>query len=256
MDENQGVIEEEVQLPAESPTTNETTEEVPQSTEQEASDTDFADTQTAESNKGANQRIRELNQRAKQAEQRAKSLEEKIAELTAPVGVPNFQQEVQFNPQEPIVAPGEDIDVNELNRRIQAREQNLLKQADARSELRQRQTEAIARHNSESKAAIQKYPQLNPDSDSFDPELSESITEATENLIKSNPYSASVEKFVDKLMKPYSRAVAKEVGKVTENVAKQVSETALRPTSIRKQEKPATEKSIAELEQELGIVQT
>lgn len=256
MIENEGVIEGEDQLPAESPTTEQTTEEVPGVAVAEAFAPRSDDTETAESNKGANQRIRELNQRAKQAEERAKSLEEKIAELTAPVGAPNFQREIPTDPQEPIVSDGEEITVAELNRRIALRDQKLLQQADARSELRQRQNEAITKHNNDSAAMVRKYPQLDPDNDSFDAELSESVTEAVEAHIRANPYSASVSKVVEKLMKPYQRAVAKEVGKVTENIAKQVSETALRPTSIRKPEKGATEKSIAELEQELGIVYT
>jgi hypothetical protein len=56
-------------------------------------------------------------------------------------------------------------------------------------------------------------------------------------------------------MKPYLRAVNKEVGQATENIAKQVSESALRPTSIRKEEKATADKTVEELEQELGVVQ-
>ena len=56
-------------------------------------------------------------------------------------------------------------------------------------------------------------------------------------------------------MKPYNRAVAKEVGKVTENIAKQVSETALRPTQIATSEKKFEELSIKEMEKQLGVVQ-
>jgi hypothetical protein len=55
-------------------------------------------------------------------------------------------------------------------------------------------------------------------------------------------------------MKPYKAAITREVGQATENIAKQVSETALRPTSVRKPEKAAGDKTLAELEQELGIV--
>lgn len=58
------------------------------------------------------------------------------------------------------------------------------------------------------------------------------------------------------LMKPYKRAVTKEVGRVSENLAKQVSQAATRPTSIHKSDKPLEEKSIQELERELGIVQS
>lgn len=253
MNEDQGVITEDVQLPEESPTTNQTPEEVPQSEEQGAPETQTRDTETGESGKGANQRIRELNQRAKSAEEENRSLKQKIAELTTSVGVPSFN-EAQFNPQEPIVQDGEELSAAELNRRVAARDQRVIQQAVAQAQLSQRQSEAIARHNSESEAVLQKYAQLDPDSDSFDKELSDTVTEAVEAHVRANPYSASVSKFVDRLMKPYKRAVDKEVGQVTEKIAKQVSETTLRPTSIRKQEKSATEKSVEELEQELGIV--
>lgn len=196
--------------------------------------------------KGAQSRIKELNSKVK-------SLEEKLAELTSPVGLQNDFQP-QFNPTEPIVADGEEISVAELNQRIALRDQRLLQQASANSELRIKQTEAVNRINSEAVSVIRKYPQLDPENENFDQELSDSITEATEAYVKSAPYSASVSKFVDKLMKPYTRAVEKEVGKATANIAKQVTEAALRPTSIQKTEKTAAEKSIAELEQELGIV--
>lgn len=244
-----GVIEEEVQLPEDSPTTNQTTEEVAQDQDQEASETDLRGTETAESNKGANQRIRELNNKAKaaeqraiQAEERAQSLSERLAEINEPIG---FQGHTpQYSPQ---YQPGEEI----TQERLQA---DVTQAANAIVELRIKQNNAINRINNEAMDVVRKYPQLDPDSDSFDKELSESITEATEAHIRQQPYSASPKKFVEKMMKPYLRAVDNEVGKVTENIAKQVSETALRPTSVRKPEKSASEKSVAELEQELGIV--
>lgn len=238
--------ESEVNTQEESPTTEETTGE----TGTEASET----VETGgEPKKGAQSRIKELNQRAKNAEARAQSLEEKIAELTSPVGLGNNYQP-QFNPTEPIVADGEEISVAELNQRIAQRDQRLLQQANAHSELRMKQTEAVNRINSEAGTVIRKYSQLDPESENFDQELSDSITEATEAYVKAQPYSASVSQFVDKLMKPYQRAVAKEVGQATANIAKQVTETALRPTSIQKGEKKASDLSIAELEQKLGVV--
>lgn len=225
------------------------TEEAEVATEVEP---EVTETEGEQPKKGSEARIRELNAKAKAAEQRAQSLEEKLAEITKPVGFQE-QQVPQFNPQEPIVAPGEEIDAVELERRLQAREQRILAQADARSELRQKQSEAINRINSEASEVIHKYPQLNPESEQFDPELSDVITEAVEAYVKASPYTASVKQFTARLMKPYQGAVSREVGKATENIAKQVSQAAHRPTSIRKEEKTASEKSIAELEAELGF---
>lgn len=214
----------------------------------EGQDPDFADTQETpetgdDSKKGYSSRIRELNAAKKAAEDRANSLESKLAELTAPAQV--YQQPTDFN--EPIVKPGEEIDAQEFERRV-------LQRADAKAELRFRQAEAINRINSEAQAVITLYPELDPDSDSFNAELSDTIAEATEAYVKSNPYNASVKQFVNKMMKPYKGAVSKEVGKATENIAKQVSQAALRPNSIKQPEKTANEKSIAELEAELGVV--
>jgi len=250
MDENQQAVsqaseenKQEENLQVESPTTEQTLEEEAELTG-EPSET---------SGKGASQRIRELNQRAKTAETQVKSLQDKIAELTGSVEPKGFNAP-QFNPQEPIVKEGEEIDVAELNRRIADREQRLMQQTEARIELRSRQSEAISRHRNETAEVMREYSQLDPRSNDFDSELSEMVTEAVEAKLKADPYSTSVKKFVDKLMRPYNRAVAKEAGQATEKIAKQVTEAAIRPTSIRKGEKTASEKSIAELEAQLGIV--
>ena len=57
------------------------------------------------------------------------------------------------------------------------------------------------------------------------------------------------------MMKPYKRAVTKQVGQVTENIAKQVSETATRPTGVASSEKKFEELSLEEMEEKLGTVQ-
>lgn len=254
MEENQEALnvegEENIQeLSPEPEQTAEETVEVESTEETEPVETE------EEPRKGAQARIRELNHRAKLAEEKALSLENKIAELTNPVGFQGIPTP-QYNPQEPIVQDGEEITVAELNRRIAERDQRLLGQATANAELITRQNEAVTRINRESSEAVRKYPELDPDSESFDPELSESISEATQAYVGKNPYSASVTKFVDKLMKPYKGAIDREVGKASEQIAKQTSRAALRPTSIRKTEKSASEKSIAELERDLGVVQS
>ena len=241
MNEDSDVKEEG--LPVEPSTTEQPTEEVKELEAEVATEEERTETETAESNKGANQRIRELNQRTKVAEEKAQSLADRLAEITNPIG---FQgQEPQYNPQ---VEAGQEISLEQY-------QSDVLRTADARVELKIQQNNAVNRIQNESLDVVRKYSQLDPENDNFDKELSETITEATENFVRKNPYTASVSKYVDKLMKPYLGSVAREVGKVTENIARQVSETALRPTSIHKGEKSANEKSIAELEQELGIVQ-
>lgn len=247
----------EENIPEESPTTKETAGEEESQEEEVATESEGEEPETEESpKKGAEKRIKQLVKERNEAEQKAKSFADRLAEITgqgnsSPQGQYQFPQQQQ---DEPIVQPGEEIDAFELDRRIRERENRLLQQMEARSELRNKQTEAINRINSESQKAIAKYEQLNPESESFDKELSETITEATEAYVRQSPYSASVEKFVDKLMKPYVQGVTREVGKERENIAKQVSRSALRPTSIHKAEKGDSEKTIAELEAELGVV--
>ena len=257
MDEPKGVKESgDETANEESPTQEQTTEEVEQPEVKATAETEGEATETVESKKkGYEARVRELNTRAKTAEAKAQSLADKLAELTSGSTTGELQIP-QYNPQEPLIAAGEEIDVNELNKRQSEREAKILQQMRAEAELGRKQSEAIGRINNEALDAVRKYPELDPDSDSYNSELSETVTEAVEAYVKANPYSASVIKFVDKLMKPYKGAVTKEVGEASENLAKQVSQSALKPTSIRKVEKMAQEKTIEELEQELGIVTT
>lgn len=202
--------------------------------------------------KGAEGRIRELSHQTKVKDEEIRSLTDKINELTGPGNQQDYRIP-EYNPNEPIVQAGEELDAAELNRRITERDQKLIRAAESRAELRSRQIEAENRHRSETDIVMRDYPQLNPDSKEFDPELSDTISEAVEAHLRMNPYSASVKKFTDKLMKPYKNAVDKEVGQATEKIAKQVTEAALRPTSVRKTEKTAQDKTIAELEAELGV---
>jgi len=223
------------------------TGEIPSSTEeatgQEEATTEEGGTETEEApKKGAQARIKELNAKAKRAEEKARSLEDRLAVLTGS-GEP-IAPGAQYTPQ---IEPGQEYSPEQYK-------QDVLKTADALVTIKVKQSEAISRITTEANQVVRAYPQLDPASDSFDSELSDSITEATEAYVKASPYTASVKTFVDKLMKPYNRAVTKEVGKATENLAKQVSQAATRPTSVStKGGKTDDEKSLAELEGELGF---
>jgi hypothetical protein len=246
MDDNKKADEQseaQVQEPAvESPTTEEPTEEVEETVEPEASGTTEEPTETEEKpKKGFQSRVKELVKERDEAKEQAQSLAQRLEELTGSVEPIQGQYTPQYE-------PGTEVTPEQY-------QQDVTRTADSLVQLRLKQSEAVNRINNESRDAIRKYPELDPDSESFNKELSDSITEAVEAHVKVNPYSASVSTIVDKLMKPYKGAVSKEVGQATENIAKQVSETALRPTSVKSGEKTAKEKSIAELEQELGIVQ-
>lgn len=191
--------------------------------------------------KGAQHRIQELVSEKKQAEDKAQSLEAKLAELTRPVGQ---VAQPQYVPQ---VQPGQEVTQDQYR-------QDVLKTADTMVNLKIKQSEAVSRINAEAKETITKYPVLDPESDQFDKELSDSVTTATLAYVKSEPYTASPKTFVETLMKPYQRAVTKEVGKQSETIAKQVSNAALRPTTVQSKEKNVSDMSTDELEKKLGVV--
>lgn len=194
-----------------------------------------------EPKKGAEARIRELNKRAKQAEERAQSLEDRIAALIG--GVSPLDQQGLYTPQ---FEPGTEIDQATLQQQMQ-------RTALSAAQLISAQERNFSRINRESTEVIKKYPQLDPDSDLFDKDLSDSITDAVEAHLKANP-TGSVKSKVDQWMKPYQRSVAKEVGQASAELAKQVSQTATRPGAVVKVVKSPAEKSIKELEAELGFV--
>lgn len=232
-------------------TETETTEEVDQSTTQskptgeEGFEEEATETGESSQKKGYSQRIRELNARTKEAEAKSQSLAEKIEALTGS----EESRSDNSRPYQPQVAPGSEISPDQYK-------QDVMRTADSLVKIRLKQQEAISRINEEAIDAVREYPQLDPKSEQFDEELSESVTAAVEAHVRSNPYQASVGQFVAKLMKPYNRAVTNEVGKVTEKIAKQVSETATRPTQVAASgSKKFEELSIKEMEEKLGIVQ-
>jgi len=236
----------------------EASEEVPEPETEPAGEEKGTEAKTGESSKkkGENQRIRQLVKEKNQAKAEAQSLAEKVAALTAPIEpqAEQYQPQTQPQPDEPIVKPGEEIDAIELDKRLKDREAKIIQRADAIATLRGRQQDAMTRHNNEAIDVIKTYPELDPDDDNFDSELSDSVTASVEAHIRANPYQASVKEVVAKLMRPYKRAVAKEAGKVTENIAKQASETALRPTSVKSSDKKFEELSLEEMEEKLGTV--
>lgn len=247
MDDDQTDVKQEAG--AEASATESSTEET-QAASEESTATDTSeqeeshiDTTDQSTKKGASQRIREVTADKNREKERADSLQAKLAELTGSV-----EPQVPQTPYTPQVESGAELTPEQYK-------QDVLKTAESLVTLKVKQSEAINRINNEAQEAIRKYPQLDPDSDQFDIELSESITEATQAYVKSSPYTASPLKFVDKMMKPYQRSVSREVGKASENIARQVSQAAVRPTSVSvKTEKTYQDKSIKELEAELGVI--
>lgn len=196
-----------------------------------------------QSKKGANSRIRDLVSERDAERQKAESLAKQIEKLTGASQEPQFQ----FDPLPPR-NESDEITAEELEERV-------LHKAMTLNQIERQREYHAKRIQSEANKVMKDHPQLDPDNkEEFDQDLSDAITEAGLAYIKANP-TQSFEKYVNKMMKPYERAVAKQVGNLADTVTKQAAETALRPSSSPKGgEKRPEDMSIEELEEHLGTV--
>ena len=239
MDDQDMALNEEAEVETAEDTTSvsEETAEVESTTEEE-------------SKKGYSARVRELNQRAKEAEAQAQSLSEKLAEITR--GVPDGAPQMPTNqPLPPIVKEGEELTYEEINRRQLQRDEEILKRATQVNSLQTQQALAIERINREARDLTRKYAELDPKSDTFDRELSDTLTEAAEAYVRANPHK-SLEDFVDKQMKLHKRAVTKEAESEQAEVSKQQGQTGIRPSTTKPVEKKFEDLTIEEMEARLG----
>lgn len=245
MDEDQLAVNEAApEAVLETPTNeNEVLETERTETEEPASESvEEPKVQDEQSKKTASSRIRELNAELKAEREKAKSLADQVAEFTGSIEPRANAQ--QFQPQYPA---GAEITEDQYR-------SDIMRSADALVQLRLEQQKMLDRVNRESSEAIKAHPMLDPDHEDFDNELSESVTKATLAFIRANP-GESVKKFTDALMKPYERSLAKAVGQEQVKIAKQVTESALRPTQVRSTEKRFEDLDIHEMEEKLGIIQ-
>lgn len=216
-----------------SSTQGEVAEESPSQEDKTGSDADAGSTEDGTQRKptGAEKRIRGLANENK-------SLKAKLAEYTGqlqgePVGgYPNMKTNPETGYLD--VTPG-DI------------------RAMARIEIEMEKN--INRINVESSEAIQTYPELNPEHDNFDPELSEVVTDAVQTALEKNP-TQSVKGLVERFMKPYKRGIDRTVAGQTQEMAKQASGGALRPTTTAAapKKKSVSEMTVEEMEKEFGVV--
>lgn len=218
--------------PTEEPNQPEVNEESvpPEKTEQSTEETE---TEGVKKVKGAEKRIHKLVDERDEYRRQVDDLSSKLAELTA-------QPDTQgAYPQEYQSESGErELTIDDLR-------------TIARLEVEKERT--IARINQEAREAQKFYPELDKKSDAFDPEVNEAVTTAVWLEIQRDP-GKSVTELTDKYMKPYLKAAERAVGREKEALARQVSESTLRPSNIKAEGKKLHEKSIAELEQELEMI--
>ena len=215
--------------------------------EQTADVQDVSPEQPVVPKKGAQSRIRELS-----GENR--SLKDKIAELTNPVG--SMVPQVPYQPQvvKPLVGADESIDGVELERRMQERLARERQETLQMVDFTNRQHAAIQRINQETVEVVNTFKELDPESDLFDKELSDAIYEAVEAKVKSDP-TASVKSFVEKQMKLYKREASREEKKTEAVIAKQASQSAIRPSQTKPVDTKFEDLSIEEMRGKLGYAQ-
>lgn len=220
-------------------------EETSETTEPTGSET--TEGSQADDKKGANARIRELAREKNEYKAKSESLADQMAKLTQ--GVSPLEQ---YAPQQ---APAYQPPQEDQAITREQYEMDVMRRADALVTLKLKQQEHINRVNQESSEVIAKYDQLNPDSDKFDRDLSETLTDTILRVVKADP-TASVKKIAESFMKPYTRSVQQQVGEATEDVAKQAKQSAVKPTGTKVAEKPFGSLSLAEMEKKLGVMQT
>ena len=186
---------------------------------------------------GAEKRIHQLVDERNQAKAEAEDLSAKLLEFTSAPADTGYNPTNQ--PTKGESQGGEqELTIDDLR-------------AVARLEVEKEKT--ISRINSEALEAQKLHPELDKTNELFDPEVNEAVTTAVWLEIRNNP-SLSVKKLTDKYMRPYRKAAEKAVGQEKANLTKQVNDEALRPSNVKVAEKPFADKSLAEMEAQLGIV--
>lgn len=215
--------------PVEENATLETEEgQSPQADQLESEETQSEEDEKKES--GASKRIKGLVREKKQLQETVESLSSKLDTFTQ--GLNSYEPNIPNSGER-------DLTLDDLR-------------ALTRMEIEKEK--AINRINNEAKEAVTKYPQLDPNSDSFDPDLNDSVTTAVYHAVKGNP-TTSVTSLVDKLMKPFTKSVESAIASEKSNLAKQAAESAMRPSShVDKTEKSVEDMSIEEIKEKYGVV--
>lgn len=246
---------ESVSTPEEAPTTetntpgtsvepDEPTGDVP---EEKSEETDSPEPEKA-SKKSAQGRIKQLNNELKEERKKRSAIEEQIESI---------MKENETNPFSPLNAPSPN-----QGRLAQPNEKGEITYEDYQRDVRDNAKAAVQavlsqqQLKQEALDVVRENPELDPNSDSFDPELSEAITEAVaaKHRLSSN---FSVKETVNKLLKPYKRAAEKAIDSQKRDLVSQVASGGIRPGSSPSPEadkKGFDDLSLEEMEAKLGKV--
>lgn len=218
------------------PKAQEVTEEAvqPEKTEQS---TEEPKTDGEKKLSGAEKRIHELVDEREKAKQEVADLKAKLADLTAQ---PAAQESTPaYQPAEGESQGGErELTLDDLR-------------TIARLEVEKERT--VNRINAQAAEAVKLHPELDKSSEKFDPDINEAVTTAVWLEVQKDP-SKDVLKLTDKYMKPYRKAAERAVGEEKKVLAQQVNDEALRPVNVKPVDKKFEDKSLNEMEEELGVV--
>jgi len=248
VNEQQAVKDAEAESVTESPTVEKTAPEVkteaPES--KPISEGKGDEVKTEGKAMGATKRIHELVDEKKRLSREVQDLKGMLGQYTEAV---SYEE-----PQPQAVMPNYQSDVNNTGEERSMTSQELESLIANRTRLEIEKEKTINKINTEAAEALKTYPQLDKNSDSFDPELNAAVTEAVFNAVRQNP-TQSVKKLTDKYMKPYLKSVESAVGEKQQELAKAAVDAALRPTgTVSKAEKSVDEMSIEEIEAKYGTV--
>lgn len=210
---------------------------------------DFQPVEDSEAKKGYTARVSEAVNRAKQAELEAQSLRAKLAEVTGHTS--QLADLPPYQPLKPLINPGEEVTIEEINQRQFQRDQELIQRSTQLSNLQVQQALAIERVNREARELTKKYAELDPNSPDWNEELSNTVVEAAESFVRANP-TKSLEEFVDRQMRLYKRAATREAKAEQAEITRQSSQSAIRPTTTKPIDRKFEELSIEEMEAKLG----
>lgn len=181
--------------------------------------------------------VEERNREREEKESLAKQVEDLTFQLSGGQGI--------SQPYQPTIEPGAEVTQDQYKA-------DVVRTAQSIAQLEVNKQRIVDNINREALESMTLHPELDPKSDLFDKELSDTITDSVRAQIQINP-TASVKKLVGQMMKPYRRSVEKKVAENQETLIKQVAETAMRPSQVKAVEKPFAELSEAEMEAKLGF---
>lgn len=200
-------------------------------------------------------------QKPAEAKKESPRLQKRVRDLSQKLREARTPQTPQFDPNNPPTAeiPAGDYTPEQLSQMVNQK-------ADVLSELKTQSQIQALRSEMEQERLLnnlarsvgsleQAYPELNPDSDDFNPELTDAVGETIDEVFRANPY-VDVETVASKMISASRAAGTSKAKQVGEKVAEQASNAAVRSTTSSKvEDKKFEDLSVEEMEEKLGKVQ-